>query len=113
METDRKTLEDLRYLEGKGTSLGGARPKCTVIDAAGPLCLAKFPSAADTRDIEKGEILALTLAAKAGINAATGTVKTIDGVSVGLIRRFDRITGTDRRIPYQQRRKAPSFRAGI
>lgn len=100
LETDRETLEDLRYLEGKGTSLGGARPKCTVLDEAGHLCLAKFPSVADTRDIEKGEILALTLAVKAGINAATGVVKTIDGVSVGLIRRFDRVTGTDRRIPY-------------
>lgn len=100
LETDRETLEDLRYLEGKGTSLGGARPKCTVIDEAGNLCLAKFPSAVDSRDIEKGEVLALTLAAKAGIKAATGVVKTIDGVSVGLIRRFDRVTGTDRRIPY-------------
>ena len=100
LETDRETLEDLLYLEGRGTSLGGARPKCTVIDEAGNLCLAKFPSAADTRDIEKGEVLALTLAAKAGIKAATGVVKTIDGVSVGLIRRFDRVAGTDRRIPY-------------
>lgn len=60
LETDRETLEDLRYLEGKGTSLGGARPKCAVIDEAGNLCLAKFPSAADSRDIEKGEVLALT-----------------------------------------------------
>lgn len=99
LETDRETLEDLLYLEGRGTSLGGARPKCTVIDEAGNLCLAKFPSAADPRDIEKGEVLALTLAAKAGINATAGVVKTIDGVSVGLIRRFDRVTGTDRRIP--------------
>ena len=27
-----ETAADLRYLQGKGTSLGGLRPKCTVID---------------------------------------------------------------------------------
>ncbi len=100
LEAENETLEDLLYLEGKATSLGGARPKCSVLDEAGDLCLAKFPSFADGRDIEKGEILGLRLAQQAGVHAAEGVVKVLDGLSVGIIKRFDRVHGTDRRIPY-------------
>jgi serine/threonine-protein kinase HipA len=32
VENGTDTLQDLRYLQGKGTSLGGMRPKCTIID---------------------------------------------------------------------------------
>jgi HipA N-terminal domain len=32
-----ETAEDLAYLRGRGTSLGGLRPKCSVIDADGAL----------------------------------------------------------------------------
>ena len=39
LELDRETQEDLLYLEGRGTSLGGARPKCTLINEAGRLSL--------------------------------------------------------------------------
>ncbi len=100
LEAESETLEDLLYLEGKGTSLGGARPKCSVLNEAGDLCLAKFPSMADGRDIEKGEILGLRLARQAGVCAAEGEVKVMDGLSVGIVKRFDRVHGTDRRIPY-------------
>lgn len=31
VETSKDTAEDLRYLQGKGTSLGRMRPKCTVL----------------------------------------------------------------------------------
>ena len=37
VETGTKSADDLRYLVGKGTSLGGMRPKCTVIDDSGLL----------------------------------------------------------------------------
>src|SRR5207244_2243835 len=32
VETNTETAEDLAYLRGRGTSLGGLRPKCSVID---------------------------------------------------------------------------------
>lgn len=37
VERGKETAEDLRYLQGRGTSLGGMRPKCTVVDEDGCL----------------------------------------------------------------------------
>ena len=100
VELESETLEDLKYLQGKGTSLGGARPKCSVLDESGRLCLGKFPAAADTRDVQKGEVLALALAARAGIHAAEARSFAIEGCTVALIRRFDREAAGGGRIPY-------------
>lgn len=44
VERGQETSEDLRYLQGKGTSLGGTRPKCTLVDEDGRLAIGKFPS---------------------------------------------------------------------
>jgi hypothetical protein len=74
VEANKETAADLAYLRGAGTSLGGMRPKCTVIDEDGALSIGKFPSIADERAVTKGEVLALTLAKKAGINAAAARV---------------------------------------
>lgn len=90
VETNTETAADLAYLRGRGTSLGGLRPKCSVIDADGRLSIGKFPSVADDRPMEKGEVLALRLASLAGINAASARIIESDGISVALIRRFDR-----------------------
>jgi len=90
VETDTETASDLAYLRGRGTSLGGLRPKCTVIDDDGMLAIGKFPSVQDTRAVTKGEVLAMQLARKAGINAAAARLVDSDGVPVALIRRFDR-----------------------
>jgi serine/threonine-protein kinase HipA len=79
-----------RHLRGRGTSLGGLRPKCTVIDDDGALVIGKFPSIADERAVTKGEVLALVLARQAGINAAAARLVDSDGSPVALIRRFDR-----------------------
>lgn len=98
-EMDEATDEDLDFLEGKGTSLGGARPKCTVLDENGTLCVGKFASVNDERSVVKGEILGLELARAAGLNAARGRVVTIDNLNIAVVERFDR-TGRDRRIPY-------------
>lgn len=104
VECGQESDEDLRYLQGKGTSLGGMRPKCTVVDEDGWLAIGKFPSVGDTRSVTHGEVLALKLAAQAGIAAASARVVSLgEGggeVPVAVIRRFDR----DReggRIPYQ------------
>jgi serine/threonine-protein kinase HipA len=93
VEQEKETAADLAYLRGKGTSLGGMRPKCTVIDHDGSLCLGKFPSIGDDRAVTKGEILALALANAAGINAAKGRVEMVEDTPVALIRRFDREAG--------------------
>jgi len=90
VETETETAADLAYLRGRGTSLGGLRPKCTVIDEDGWLAIGKFPSVQDERAVTKGEVLALTLARTAGITVAPARLVDSDGVPVALVRRFDR-----------------------
>jgi serine/threonine-protein kinase HipA len=92
VETNTETAADLAYLRGRGTSLGGMRPKCSVIDENGSLSIGKFPSIHDERAVTKGEVLALHLARAAGINAPDARLIDSDGVPVTLIRRFDRTT---------------------
>jgi len=104
VERGQETAEDLRYLQGKGTSLGGMRPKCTVIDSDGSLAIGKFPSTGDVRSVTRGEVLALKLAALAGVEAAAARIVILaqrgDRVPVAVIRRFDRAAANGR-IPYQ------------
>lgn len=99
VETDSETAADLAYLRGRGTSLGGLRPKCTVIDDDGRLAIGKFPSVADERPVTKGEVLAMQLARAAGIDVAEARLLDSDGAPVALIRRFDR-TVTGGRLPF-------------
>jgi serine/threonine-protein kinase HipA len=80
IEENKETAQDLAYLCGDGSPLGGLRPKCSIIDADGSLALGKFPSVRDTRSVVHGEVLALRLAATAG-------------VPVAVISRFDRLDG--------------------
>ena len=96
VELHTETAADLAYLRGRGTSLGGLRPKCTVMDDDGVLAIAKFPSVHDTRAVTMGEVLALHLAAAAGINAAQARVVLSEGQPVALIRRFDRTADGNR-----------------
>lgn len=93
VEKNTETAADLRYLLGKGTSVGGMRPKCTVVDDEGNLSIGKFPSDGDTRPVTKGEVLALKLARNACITAAEAQVVYADGVPVTLVKRFDRFEG--------------------
>ncbi len=99
VETNTETGADLAYLRGRGTSLGGLRPKCSVVDDDGHLAIGKFPSVGDERPVTKGEVLAMTLAGKAGIDAAEARLVDSDGAAVALIRRFDR-TGNGHRLMY-------------
>lgn len=93
-----ETEADLRYLRGRGTSIGGMRPKCTVVDEDGQLAIGKFPSIKDDRCVTRGEVLALHLAGAAGITAAHARVVMSDDIPVAVVRRFDRMPGG--RIPY-------------
>jgi serine/threonine-protein kinase HipA len=99
VERGAETAEDLKYLMGKGTSLGGMRPKCTVLEEDGSLALGKFPSITDARNVTRGEVLALQLAQRAGIDAAQARIVEIGDAAVAVIRRFDR-TYDNARIPY-------------
>ena len=90
IETGTETARDLAYLRGRGTSLGGMRPKCSVIDDDGVLSIAKFPSVGDTKAVTKGEVLALKLADLARIEVAEARIVHSDDVPVTLVRRFDR-----------------------
>ena len=99
VELSKETTEDLAYLQGKGTSLGGMRPKCTILDSDGALSLGKFSSVNDERSIPRGEVLALRLAQLAGIDSAQARVVMVQEQPVAMIRRFDR-TPEQNRIPY-------------
>lgn len=99
VETNSETAADLAYLRGRGTSVGGLRPKCTIVDSEGRLSIGKFPSVRDERAVTKGEVLALRLAARAGIRAADATLVMSEDTPVAVVRRFDR-GGSGGRIMY-------------
>src|SRR5574344_2469774 len=64
----------LMQLVQPGSSLGGARPKASVLDNDKTLLIAKFPSRKDDYDVGLWEHFCHLLATKAGINAATTQV---------------------------------------
>lgn len=82
----------LAQLIAPGTSLGGARPKATVRDETGALCMAKFPSRNDLRDVGAWELVAHRLAALAGITvpAARGMQMPGSAHTTFVVNRFDR-----------------------
>lgn len=100
LELGEETVADLKFLQGKGTSLGGMRPKCTMLDETGRLAIGKFPSIGDTRSVTRGEVLALKLASLAGVDAAHAHIVEVEKTPIAVIRRFDRGDADDR-IPYQ------------
>ena len=82
----------LNKLFAPGSSLGGARPKASVRDEAGILCMAKFPSRKDTRDMGAWELVAHRLARKAGIVAPDARPLRLSEspYTTFLVKRFDR-----------------------
>jgi serine/threonine-protein kinase HipA len=98
VQSNTETAEDLRLLLNEGSPLGGARPKSAVVDNDGTLAIAKFSKPDDDRSIPHGEVLAMTLATKAGVNASAARLLEVDGRPVALITRFDRRDG--QRIPF-------------
>jgi len=87
---DKDTEEDLRLLIAPGSSLGGARPKASVIGKDGQLAIAKFPRRDDEINTVVWEAVALALAAKSGIPVPAARVETVSNKPVILLRRFDR-----------------------
>jgi len=95
---DEETDEDLQMIFAPGSSLGGARPKASVVDGHGRLAIAKFPKETDEYSIETWEEIALRLAERAGIGTPHHELLKVAGRAVLLSRRFDRADG--RRIPF-------------
>jgi serine/threonine-protein kinase HipA len=95
-ERDTADYEDLKRLLRAGSSLGGARPKTHVLDAAGHVAIAKFPSAnSDTWNVMAWEKVALDLARDAGVTVPDSQLIRIGDWHVLVVGRFDR-RGTSR-----------------
>ena len=95
---DEDTDEDWRLIMAPGTSLGGARPKASVIDRFGRLHVAKFPKDNDEYSLETWEEIALRLAERARIETPEHQLVSVAGKAVLLSQRFDR--EGEARIPF-------------
>ncbi len=92
--------EWLRLLLGPGSSLGGARPKASVVDDDGALWVAKFPSRADEIDVGAWEFVVHRLARAAGVDVPEARCERFgSGPRTFLSRRFDR-TDEGRRVHF-------------
>lgn len=98
IERDEETDEDLSLIFAPGSSLGGARPKASVVDTARALAIAKFPKDTDEYSIETWEHIALRLAERAGIRVPRHELHNVGDQPVLLSWRFDR--EGDNRIPF-------------
>lgn len=85
-----------RYLE-YGPSLGGARPKATVV-WDDDLYLAKFSISLDSRNEPLIEYATMTLAKRCGLNVPKIALQRANGRDIFLIKRFDR--AEERRLPF-------------
>jgi serine/threonine-protein kinase HipA len=88
---DPEYLNWLNMLVAPGSSLGGARPKASVLDPAGHLWIAKFPSKNDSDDVGGWEKVVHTLAQRADINVANAKAQKFSSkYHTFLTQRFDR-----------------------
>jgi len=95
---DQETDEDLQLIFAPGSSLGGARPKASVMDQHRHLAIAKFPKENDEYSVELWEAVAFALARRAGIRTPEHELIRVADRPVMLSRRFDRID--DKRVPF-------------
>lgn len=99
---ERNILPEKRWLIQllhPGTSLGGARPKASVLDEDGMLTMAKFPSRKDDYDVAMWEHFCHIMARKAGIDAADTRIVSGENYHILLSKRFDR-TADGKRIHF-------------
>ena len=82
----------LNQLIRPGSSLGGARPKATVIDPNEQLWIAKFPSKNDENDTGAWEMVTHDLAKLCGLHVPEAKLEKFSNLgSTYLVKRFDRI----------------------
>jgi len=88
---DPEYMKWLTILVAPGTSLGGARPKASVINPKEELWIAKFPSGNDERNIGGWEKVTHTLAGMAGITMSDAHAQRFNSKHhTFLNKRFDR-----------------------
>jgi len=100
IERDKDNTADeadewLRMLLAPGGSLGGARPKASVVDPTGALWIAKFPSVRDDHDMGAWELVVQTLALRCGLRVPESQARRFAHTHhTFLVKRFDRtVTG--------------------
>ncbi|MBU3715209.1 MAG: HipA domain-containing protein [Ferruginibacter sp.] len=90
----------LTVLIDPGSSLGGARPKASVIDEKGHLWIAKFPSSRDEKNTGAWEMVLHHLANACGITVSDARLQKLSGKHhTFLSKRFDR-TGNKQRLHF-------------
>lgn len=102
----------LYQLLNPGTSLGGARPKASVMEQDGSLWIAKFPSREDRHDVSRWELFCNRLAQSCGIDVAAA--KTMDSgkcYHIFMTKRFDR-TPEGKRIHFSSAMNLLGFKDG-
>lgn len=95
-ENDETGLSEkwLNQLIKPGSSLGGARPKATIVDTREQLWIAKFPSKNDENDTGAWEMVTHDLAALCDLNVPEAKLEKFSSLgSTFLIKRFDRSAG--------------------
>lgn len=94
---DSENLKWLHLLVAPGSSLGGARPKASIVDLKNILWIAKFPSRNDRHDIGAWEMVVQKLAVSAGLNVAEAMTGTYNSKHhTFLTKRFDRTSRGER-----------------
>ena len=92
-ENDSEILSErwLNQLIRPGSSLGGARPKATVVDPSGQLWIAKFPSKNDDNNTGAWEKVVHDLAHLCELNVPESKLETFSKLgSTFIVKRFDR-----------------------
>jgi len=99
-ENNTDYLKWLKMLIAPGRSLGGARPKASVVDEKNHLWIAKFSSSNDEQDVGAWEMVAYKLARRAQITMAEAKLcKFGRRHHTFLSKRFDK-TASDQRIHF-------------
>jgi serine/threonine-protein kinase HipA len=97
--SDSEHLKWLNILLAPGSSLGGARPKASILDSKGNLWIAKFPSINDTKDIGGWEMVVYNLGVNCGLNVAEAKIEKFSNqYHTFMVKRFDRVK--DERIHF-------------
>jgi serine/threonine-protein kinase HipA len=97
---DPEYAQWLSVLIDPGSSLGGARPKASVIDDNGHLWIAKFPSSRDDKNAGAWEMVLHEMAKACGIHVSEARLQKFSGKHhTFLSKRFDR-TDEQKRIHF-------------
>jgi len=88
---DEESLKWINMLIAPGASLGGARPKASVVDEKNHLWIAKFPSINDKTDVGAWEMVAHQLAHQSSIKTSEAKVQRFNSIHHSFLsKRFDR-----------------------